>query len=118
MRGLNDRPARDGAAEEVSRLSRNYVAALAPRFADGFLDVGSEKSSRGCPFLIFSPGIGTGYSPVRQPRQMSSRECFSAVMSPFMERYPSESALMKSAISGTVFSFAMNWSRVFMSIPR
>ena len=56
---------------QIAKLTaqRNYVAALAPRFADGFLDVGSEKSSSGFSLRIFSPGIGTGYSPVRQPRR-------------------------------------------------
>ena len=63
-----------------TRPSWNYVAAFAPRFADGLFDVGWEKSSRGFSFRIFSPGIGTGYSPVRHPRQMSSRECFNAVI--------------------------------------
>ena len=42
----------------------------------------SVNISNGFSFRSFSPGIGTGYSPVRQPRHMSSRECFSAEMRP------------------------------------
>src|SRR2546428_889743 len=71
------------------------------------LDTDSANISSGFSFRIFSPGIGTGYSPIRHPRQMSSRECLRAAIRPFIERYPRLSAEMKSAISGTVFSFAM-----------
>jgi len=55
-------------------------------FGSGFFPVfaaGSMYSSSGRSFRIFSPGIGTGYSPVRQPRQRSARGCFRAVISPF-----------------------------------
>src|SRR5919204_2396305 len=90
-----------------------YAGTFAFFFALGW-PADSENISSGRSLRIFSPGMGTGYSPVRHPRQTSSRECFKAEIRPRRDRYPTLSARMKSTISGTVFSFAMNWSRVFM----
>src|SRR5438094_9661798 len=46
----------------------------------------SANISNGFSLRSFSPGIGTGYSPVKQPRHTSSRECLSAEMRPRRER--------------------------------
>src|SRR6266571_5807025 len=83
-------------------VQEDHQAAAFAFFSGGFLTVSANISS-GFSRRSFSPGIGTGYSPTRQPRQTSSRECLSAAMSPFRDKYPSESAVMNSATSGTVF---------------
>ena len=66
--------------------SRGNHAAVFAFFRGEGLVVESANISNGFSLRSFSPGIGTGYSPVKQPRHTSSRECFSAEMRPRRER--------------------------------
>src|SRR2546425_13372990 len=81
--GSNDhgRPA----VRMLGALDGSHTAVFAFFRVDA-LAADSANISSGFSFRIFSPGIGTGYSPSRHPRQMSSRECFRAAMSPFIDR--------------------------------
>src|SRR5437867_11553952 len=79
---------------------------------------GMPNRSSFCTPRNFSPGISTGYTLVRQPKQMSAFGGLRVRTSPVMLRYPRESAPTNFETSSTVRLVAMNSSRVLMSIPR
>lgn len=56
------------------------------------IPIQSNSSSLNCLRTHCSPGISTGYTPVRQPRQRSLAGMPMDSTSPSMLRYPSESA--------------------------
>src|SRR5881397_3214021 len=69
-------------------------------FGSGFFGGAENRSSLSTP-RNFSPGTSTGYTLVRQPKQMSSFGWRRARTSPVMLRYPRESAPTNFETSST-----------------